>query len=145
MTQWSTFSQYRINFSLWHKLSPCIQQRLLQVYGKMFTLITDGIVVENFILYDFNLISLGLCLLFCLWCFYTLDVIGVSFILFSFVLFFHFISFHSIHSITPWCYGWLILRSCAVISLLSLAGGIANSYSDCVNVTDVMVARVRCY
>ena len=31
---------------------PCLQQRLLQVYGEMFIHTTDGMVVENFILYN---------------------------------------------------------------------------------------------
>ena len=41
--------------------------------------------------------------------------------------------------------GNYILRSCGVINLLSLAGGLANFYSYCVNVTDVVVTGVRCY
>ena len=52
MTQRSNFLSNRINFIHRHKLSPCLQQRLLQVYGKMFIHTTDGIVVENFILYN---------------------------------------------------------------------------------------------
>ena len=49
MTLWSNFLKNRINFVLEHMLSPCHQQRLLQVYWKMFTYRTDGIVAENFI------------------------------------------------------------------------------------------------
>ena len=41
--------------------------------------------------------------------------------------------------------GNYVLKACDVINLLSLADGIANSYSYCVNVTDVMVTGVRCY
>ena len=56
MTQWSNFLTNRINFILEHKLLPFLQHRLLQVYGKMFTLITDGIVMEIFIqIYYFNI------------------------------------------------------------------------------------------
>ena len=47
----SNFLNDRINFILKHKLSSC-HQWLLQVYWKMFTYTTDGIFVENFILYN---------------------------------------------------------------------------------------------
>ena len=50
MTQWSNFLTNRIIFVLKHKLSPCLQQRLPQVYGKMYIHITGGGVMENFIL-----------------------------------------------------------------------------------------------
>ena len=35
-----------------HKLLPCLQQRLPQVYGKMYIHITGGVVMENFILHN---------------------------------------------------------------------------------------------
>ena len=49
----SNFSSTELIFILKHKLLPCLQQRFLQVHGKMFTFTTDGIVVENIILYNF--------------------------------------------------------------------------------------------
>ena len=51
ITLWSNLLNNRINFSLKHKLSPCHQQKLLQVYWKMFTYTKNGIAVENFVLY----------------------------------------------------------------------------------------------
>ena len=48
----SNFLINRINFIHGHKLLPCLQQRLLQVYRKMFIPTTDDNVVESFILYD---------------------------------------------------------------------------------------------
>ena len=52
LTLRSNFLSNRINFIHGHKLLPCLQQRLLQVYRKMFIPITDDNVDENFILYD---------------------------------------------------------------------------------------------
>ena len=52
MTLRSNFLGNRINFILRYKLLPVLQQRLLQVYWKMFIHTTDGIVVEDFILYN---------------------------------------------------------------------------------------------
>ena len=65
MTKWSNFLTNRIIFVLKHKLSPCLQQRLPQVYGKIYIHITGGVVMENFILYTificFNLVSTQNC------------------------------------------------------------------------------------
>ena len=52
MTVWSNFLNNRINFIHWHRLLPCLQQRLLQVYGKMFIHTKVGIVMENLIVYN---------------------------------------------------------------------------------------------
>ena len=48
----SNFLINRINLFFGTNLSPCLLQRLFQVYGKMFIHATDCIVVENFILYN---------------------------------------------------------------------------------------------
>ena len=94
-TQLSNFLTNRIIFVLKHKLLPCLQQRLPQVYGKMYIHITGGVVMGNFILYiifiSFNLVYL---IQFYFMMFYTLDIIDITlFILFYFILFFHFILF----------------------------------------------------
>ena len=52
MTLRSNFLSNRINFILRHKLLPCLQERPLQLYWKMFIHTTDGIAMENFILYN---------------------------------------------------------------------------------------------
>ena len=52
LTLTSNFPSNRINFIHRHKLLPCLQKRPLQVYGTIFIYTTDGIVVENFILYN---------------------------------------------------------------------------------------------
>ena len=99
MTLWSNFLNNRINFILKHKLLPCHQQRLLQVYWKMFTYTTDGIVVENFVLY--NILCVIQFVLFYYCSIYSCDV--VIFLMLG--ILFYFISFHSVYSIMAYCYG----------------------------------------
>ena len=90
MTLRFNFLHNRINFILKHKLLPCNRQRLLQVYWKMFTYTTDGIVVENFLLYN-TMCVIQFVILFLFYsflCSYTLDVMYyIYFILFHFILF----------------------------------------------------------
>ena len=117
MTLRSNFPNNRINFILWHKLLPCLQQRLLQVYGKMFIHTTDGIVVE--ILFIIILI-----VWFNLILFYSYDVVIP---LMSCVL--YFISFHFIMFILSQLdvMGNYVLRSYDVINLSCLADGISKN------------------
>ena len=81
-----------INLYINKMLSPFHQQRLLQVYWKIFTYTTDGIVVENCLLY--NIMCVIQFVLFYvlfysfLWSCYALDVMYyMYFILFHFILF----------------------------------------------------------
>ena len=98
----------RINFILKHKLLPCHQQWLLQVYWKIFTYTTDGIVVENCLLYNIMCViqfvlfyfyfihSCGLVMLLML-CIICISFYSISFCLFNYTLMLWVIMF--------WCYG----------------------------------------
>ena len=80
------FSKNRINFLLEHKLFPCHQQRLLQVYWKTFTCTTDGIVVEKFILC--NILYILQFILFCFIYSYGIVILLMLCIKFCFALFY---------------------------------------------------------
>ena len=124
MTLWSNFLQNRLNFVLEHKISPCHQQRFLQVYWKMFASTTDGIVVENFILC--NILYILQFILFCFINSYSIVILLMLCIKFYFV----FVLFHSIMFIQLYPNVWVIMLLGYVMYLNSyvMADAIAIFY-----------------
>ena len=81
----------------------------------MFTFTTDGIVVENIILYIcvYGLFYFFLLFYLLLWHYFNLDVIGIVFIC---SILFYFILFHLFISLYPDDMGNYVFRSCDVIA-----------------------------
>ena len=106
----------------------------------MFTYTTDGIVVENFILYNIMYE-----IQFALFCFILFIVMMLLYSwCYMYYILFHFISLCLLNYTLML---WVIMFWGHMVYLTSyvLADGIAKIYFYYVNVTDVIIMWVRCY